>query len=96
MRYSIVEATVRRIHRTVGIYLAGFLALQAITGLFIALATLMGTPSDSLWFSIVAGIHHEWNPVGSAYRILLGALAAGQSLGGVFIYFLMRSRLHKP
>ena len=91
-----MEATVRKIHRIVGIYLAGFLALQAITGLFIALATLLGIPRDSLWFSLVAGIHYDWNPVGSAYRLLLGAMATGQALGGVVIYLLMRSRLPKP
>ena len=90
-----MEATVRKIHRIVGVYLAGFLVLQAFTGLFIALASLLGTPRDSLWFSLVAGIHHDWNPVGSVYRILLGALATGQALGGVFIYLLMRARLSK-
>ena len=36
-----LEANIRKIHRTVGIYLVGFLALQAITGLFI---TTNGTP----------------------------------------------------
>ncbi len=89
------EANIRKIHRTVGVYLVVFLAIQAITGLLIALGTLMGTPGDSLWFTIVAWIHHEWNPVGSVYRILLGALTIGQGLGGLTIYLLMRSRLKK-
>jgi hypothetical protein len=90
-----LEANIRKIHRTVGIYLVGFLALQAITGLFISLGTLMGTPGETFWFKAVAWIHHEWNPVGSVYRILLGALATGQGLGGLVIYLLMRSRLKK-
>jgi hypothetical protein len=90
-----LEANIRKIHRTVGIYLVGFLALQAITGLFIALGTLIGTPRESLWFAAMAWIHHEWNPVGNVYRILLGALVTGQGLGGLTIYLLMRSRLHK-
>ncbi len=90
-----LEANIRKIHRTVGIYLVGFLVLQALTGLFISLGTLTGTPWDSLWFSVIAWIHHEWNPVGSVYRILLGALAIGQGLGGLAIYLLMRSRLNK-
>ena len=90
-----LEANVRKIHRTVGIYLVGFLALQALTGLFISLGTLMDTPRDTFWFAASAWIHHQWNPVGSVYRIVLGALATAQALGGVAIYLLMRSRLPK-
>lgn len=90
-----LEAYIRKIHRTAGIYLVGFLALQALSGLFIALGTLMDTPRDTLWFAALAWIHHEWNPVGSVYRILLGAMAVGQGLGGLVIYLLMRSRLNK-
>ena len=90
-----LEANIRKIHRTAGIYLVGFLAIQAITGLFISLGILTGAPGDSLWFRVMASIHHEWNPVGSVYRILLGGLVIGQGLGGLAIYLLMRSRLHK-
>jgi hypothetical protein len=91
-----LEANVRKIHRTVGIYLVGFLALQLASGLFISLDTLMGTPGDSMWLGVMAWIHHGWNPVGSVYRILLGALALAQGLGGVIIYLLIRARLTKP
>jgi hypothetical protein len=90
-----LEATIRKIHRTVGIYLAGFLALQAISGLFIALATLLGTPAIPSGLPWSQGMHHDWNPAGSAYRILLGALVTGQALGGLVIYLVMRSRVHK-
>jgi len=90
-----LEANMRRIHRIVGIYLVGFLVLQALTGLFISLGSLMGTPEDSLWLKVMAWIHTEWNPLGSVYRLLLGALAIGQGLGGLAIYLLMRSRLNK-
>ncbi len=90
-----VEATFRRIHRTVGIYLVWFLAVQAITGLFIALGTLSGASRDALWFAVVAGIHHDWNPIGSAYRVLLAVFLVGQGLGGAIIYYLMRARSRK-
>ncbi len=90
-----MEAYIRKIHRTVGMYLVGFLALQAITGLCISLWTLTGSPGDGGWLTAMAWIHHGWNPVGSVYRILLGALVVGQGLGGQAIYLLMRSRLHK-
>jgi succinate dehydrogenase/fumarate reductase cytochrome b subunit len=90
------EATARKIHRTVGVYLVGFLILQLTTGLFISLGTLMDTPRETFWFAAMAWIHHEGNPVGSVYRILLGALGVAQGLGGVVIYLLMRRRLAKP
>jgi hypothetical protein len=91
-----LETELRKIHRTVGIYLVAFLALQALSGLFIALGTLTGVPRETLWFAIVAGFHHDWNPVGSAYRILLGAMVVGQGLGGVLIYLMIRARAPKP
>jgi len=88
-----VEATLRKIHRTVGIYLALLLGIQAITGLFLALASLSG--SEGLWYGLNAAVHHDWNPVGSAYRVLLGIFTAGQALGGVLIYRMMRARMKK-
>jgi hypothetical protein len=90
-----LEATLRKIHRTFGIYLVWFLGLQALTGLFLALAALSGASRDSLWFSLVSGIHFDWNPVGSAYRVLLAVFTLGQGLGGAAIYFLMRARQGK-
>ncbi len=90
-----LEANVRKIHRTMGIYLVGFLALQVITGLFISWGTLMDIPRDTFWFAAVAWIHHDWNPVGSVFRIVLGVLTIGQGLGGLAIYLLMRSRQKK-
>lgn len=90
-----LEANFRKIHRTVGIYLAGFLVLQTLTGLFISLWTLTGAPGNDFWFRAMAWIHHGWNPMGNVYRILLGALATAQVLGGLTIYLLMRSRLRK-
>jgi hypothetical protein len=91
-----LEAKVRKIHRTVGIYLVGFLALQLVTGLFIALGTLYDSPRDTFGFAAMAWIHHQWNPVGSVYRILLGVMGVAQGLGGVAIYRLMRARQSQP
>jgi hypothetical protein len=90
------ETELRKIHRTVGIYLVAFLALQALSGLFIALGTLTGVPRDTLWFAMMAGFHHDWNPVGSVYRILLGAAVVGQGLGGALIYKMIKARTPKP
>jgi RsiW-degrading membrane proteinase PrsW (M82 family) len=90
-----VEAGLRKIHRTFGIYLVGFLGLQAITGLFIALGTLASTPSDTWWFALAAAIHHEWNPIGSVYRVILAVFTAAQGIGGVIIYLLIRARQRK-
>jgi hypothetical protein len=87
-----LEATVRKIHRTIGIYLVGFLAVQAITGLFIALGTLEGAPRDSLWLALMGGIHRDWNPIGGAYRILPATATVAQGIGGIIIYRLSRAR----
>ncbi len=89
-----LEANLRKIHRTAGIYLVGFLAVQALTGLFIALGNLQNAPRDSLWFAFMAGLHHNWDPIGSAYRVLLGVATALQGLGGILIYRLIRARTH--
>jgi len=40
-------------------------------------------------------IHYDWNPLGTAYRVLLGVMTAGQGLGGLCIYLLIRARLAK-
>lgn len=90
-----LEASFRKIHRTFGIYLVGFLALQAITGLFIALGTLGGADRDAWWFWLLAGLHHDWNPLGSIYRVVLGVFTVAQGLGGVMIYLMMRARQGK-
>lgn len=91
-----LEAKIRQLHRVGGIYLVAFLALQVVSGLLIAWGTLMDSPRDTFWFAAMDSIHHNWNPVGSVYRIILGVLTTGQALGGVFIYLLMRARLNKP
>jgi RsiW-degrading membrane proteinase PrsW (M82 family) len=90
-----LEASFRKIHRTFGIYLVGFLALQAFTGLLIALGTLASTSRDTWWFWLAAGLHHDWNPVGSIYRVLLGIFTLAQAMGGVVIYRLIRARERK-
>jgi hypothetical protein len=87
-----LETSFRKIHRTFGIYLVGFLALQAVTGLFISLGTLASTPGDTWWFWLIAGLHHDWNPLGSAYRVLLGVFTLAQGVGGVIIYRMIKAR----
>ncbi len=86
------EAAVRKFHRKNGIILVWFLALQAITGLLLSLGVLAGTPDSSVWFKIMATIHHEWNPIGSIYRILLALVTALQGITGIIIYSMIRAR----
>ncbi len=86
------EVALRKFHRSNGIILVWFLALQAVTGLLLALGALMGTPDSSTWFSVMAAIHHEWNPIGSIYRILLSLVTALQGVTGIIIYFKIRAR----
>lgn len=89
------EVAVRKVHRSTGIILVWFLALQAVTGLLLSLGELAGTPEGSLWFTIVAAIHHEWNPIGSIYRILLALVTALQGITGIIIFSLIRARTRR-
>jgi hypothetical protein len=91
-----LEEGFRKIHRTVGIYLAGFLALQALTGLFISLGTMASTSRDTWWFWLAAGMHHDWNPLGNLYRIILAVVTLAQGAGGVLIYLMIRARQRTP
>ena len=88
------EAGWRKFHRNNGIILVWFLALQAVTGLLLTLGDL-GAAEASGWFKTMAVIHHEWNPLGSYYRILLALATAAQGLTGVIIYSLIRKRMKK-
>ena len=90
-----LEPGVRKVHRSVGIYLVAFLAIQALTGLLISMETLSGSDRTGLWSALVAGIHHDWNPVGSVFRIILGVFTALQGITGVIIFMLMRARTRK-
>jgi hypothetical protein len=90
-----LEANARKIHRTVGIYLVGFLVLQLVSGAVISWWSLTDAPRNNVWFNALSILHHDWNPVGSVYRVLLGVLATGQALGGLAIYLLMRARRQK-
>ncbi len=86
------EGGLRKLHRSSGIILVWFLAIQAVTGLLLSLGWLLGTPDSSPWFSLMATLHHEWNPVGSIYRILLALLTAWQGITGIIIFSLIRAR----
>ncbi len=88
------EAAVRKFHRSNGIILVWFLALQAVTGLLLAIGALAGS-DGSPWFNVMATIHHEWNPIGSIYRILLALVTALQGITGIIIFSMIRARTSK-
>ncbi len=83
-------ATMRAIHRRLGISVAFFLFVQAILGMFMGigrLASLDMSPTYNILFSI----HADWDPLGSIYRVILGLATAMQVILGIKI-FLSRVR----
>lgn len=89
------EVEVRKIHRTLGIIIVWFLAIQVLTGLLIALGALMGTPDEASWLSSVKAVHWDWNPLGSILRLVLGLATLAQGIGGIIIYRMIQARMAK-
>jgi hypothetical protein len=90
-----LEMGVRKVHRSIGIYLVAFLAVQTLTGLLISVETMAGSDRVGLWSTLVAAIHHDWNPLGSLFRINLAVFTVVQGLSGVIIFMLLRARTRK-
>jgi hypothetical protein len=84
------ETEVRKFHRSLGIVAVWFLVVQAVTGLLLAAFGDGGS-----FIGAMAAIHHEWNPVGSVYRVILALATTAQGVSGIIIYFLMRKRMRK-
>ncbi|MFP4477051.1 MAG: hypothetical protein ACLFOY_15935 [Desulfatibacillaceae bacterium] len=79
--------TLSKWHRNIGIVLAVFLLVQALTGLTMAVGHLFHLYYPA-W---IGSLHHEGGAVGSVYRIVLGLVAGVQVLLGVWIF----ARVHK-
>jgi hypothetical protein len=85
------EGKVRTIHYYLGISYVWFLLLQVLAGLIMSLGMLLGT-TNSGWYQVLFTIHADWNPLGAAYRVILGLATITQASLGIIIYFLSRSR----
>ncbi len=85
------EVSVRKFHRRLGIVVVWFLAIQAVTGL---LLSAFGEWKSPL-MAAMATIHHEWNPAGDIYRVILALATAAQGILGIVIFKMMRARMKK-
>jgi hypothetical protein len=86
------EVGLRKFHRYWGICLVTFLAIQAVTGLILAIGDLaLGAPHGEFLLAIAA-IHQDWNPIGSIYRIILALATAVQGISGIVLFLVILSR----
>ncbi len=88
------EGKVRTIHYHLGIAYVWFLLLQVLPGLLMSLGMLLGA-TNSGWYQVLYTIHADWNPLGAAYRVILGLATVVQATLGIIIYFLSRARFKK-
>jgi hypothetical protein len=90
------EATLRKMHRRLGIILALFVILQAASGFILSVYELAphgaygGGPP--IWLRVVYTLHFGLGGVGSIYRILLGLGLMVMALSGSSIYFKIKQR----
>jgi len=101
------EKDLRKWHRTMGLFLALFVVVQAGTGLLITLSEMDISHShgheefdsdrseDNDWVpeGLFALLHHGGGAVGLVYRVLLGIGITGMALSGSVIYFKTRGRM---
>ncbi len=86
------EAYLRKWHRTMGIILALFIFMQAVTGAVLALENLLGLPG---LFGPLTGLHLGGGFPGHVYRIFLGLGVMGMATSGTLIYLKIRARTRK-
>ena len=89
------EVEVRKFHRTLGIIVVWFLAVQAFTGLILAIGGIVSGGSPSFLTNLAGTLHYGWPPLGGIYRIVLTLSTLAQGISGIIIYFLIRSRTRK-
>ncbi|MHB8068812.1 MAG: hypothetical protein ACYDIC_13050 [Desulfobaccales bacterium] len=89
------EVGVRKFHRTLGMIVVWFLAVQALTGLGLAALGLAPEGSSPQLDSILSFLHFGWPRGGGIYRLLLGLGTLAQGISGIIIFLLIRARTRK-
>ncbi len=100
------EADLRRWHRKLGVVLALFLFVQALTGFLLSVTWLAephseapaatAAPQEESFFEeLLEELHVGGETVGAIYRVLLGATTVLQVVLGYFIYTSMKKRMKK-
>ena len=79
-------AKARIVHRRLGIAVAFFLSIQAIAGMLMSGGRLASFDTSFI-YNVLYSIHAGWNPLGSIYRVALGAATALQAILGIMLFF---------
>lgn len=96
------EANLRKWHRTVGIFLALFIILQAGSGVLLNVVTMVPTawwgPPDQgepWWEELADRLHKGGGFGGKVYRLCLGLGIMGMATSGSLIFLKIRARAKK-
>ena len=85
------ESDLRKWHRTAGMILVIFIAVQVVTGVVLSLEDLIG----EYWGGFIHELHYGSRYIGSIYRIILGIGLGWMIASGVMIYRNIRSRMKR-
>lgn len=86
------EPYLRRWHRRLGLGLALFIFLQAVSGLVLNSDSLRQVPALALGANI---LHRGGGEFGALYRTLLGLGLAGMAVSGSLIFYKIWQRTRK-
>lgn len=88
------EASLRKFHRSLGVIIALFLAVQVITGMVFALSKFGSPPlfRVPMW---VYSLHLGGGEAGNLYRVILGLTILIQGGSGLVIFIRSRARMIK-
>lgn len=87
-----IEASLRKWHRWLGLGLVVFVILQAVTGLTLTLSDLIDIGALDRWCSL---IHRGGGDFGVTYRILLAMGLLFMAFSGILIFIKIRQRTRK-
>lgn len=83
------EAYLRKWHRTIGIFLAFFIFVQALSGAMMALEFAFNSPG---LLGDLTSLHYGGGWLGHLYRLILGVGLMGMAISGTLIFFKIQAR----
>ena len=87
-----IEASLRKWHRWLGLTIVLFVVLQSLTGLILNLEDLFEIPAVTRWSNV---LHRGLGDYGTAYRTLLALGLLGMAFSGFWIYVKIWQRRRK-
>jgi uncharacterized iron-regulated membrane protein len=87
-----IEASLRKWHRYLGLSIVLFVVLQSLTGLILNLEDLLEIAAVARWSNM---LHRGLGDYGTAYRTLLALGLLGLAFSGFWIYVKIWQRRRK-